>query len=288
MLFLCQYFIGSNFRKYLRYEWNDIIYIIKFLNEGFSMRKLRVALLHLLPIAGDIQKNQRLIEKAVKQAADQNVDWIITPELAVSGLQFTRKIGTKWISKQPDEWMVNFLAVVKSLNTNVFLGCPEKSESGELYNSVFVINRGGHLIGKQRKITSIDDWSTSGDDMELIDMGNVKIGVLICADAYTPEIADTLLAKGAEILIAPSSWGPGLHEPNGEWEQRSIDTGLCLFVCNRTGEDESVTFWEAESLIVKNGKRILSHKSKQSAILTFEWDLEKMDLMSHEFTVKYI
>lgn len=253
------------------------------------MSKLRVALLHLLPIAGEIKKNQCLIEKAVKRAADQNVDWIITPELAVSGLQFSQKIGTKWIKQQPDEWMTNFLDLIRSLNTVVFLGCPEKSESGELYNSVFVINRDGQIIGKQRKITSIiDDWSTSGAFIEPINMENVKIGVLICADAYTKNIADRFLAKGAEILIAPSAWGPGLYGPNGEWEQRSIDTGLCLFVCNRTGEDESVTFWEAESLIIKNGKRLLKHKSKQSAILTFDWDLEKMDLISTDFEVEYI
>jgi predicted amidohydrolase len=245
--------------------------------------------LHLLPIAGDIKKNQSLIEKAVKIAGNKNVDWIITPELAVSGLQFPQKIGTKWIKQQPDEWMTNFFSLAKSINTNVFLGCPEKSENGNLYNSVFVINRHGELIGKQRKITSIiDDWSTSGDVIEPIDMENIKIGVLICADAYTKNIADTLLAKGAEILVAPSAWGPGLHGPNGEWEQRTIDTGLCLFVCNRTGEDETVTFWEAESQIIKNGKRLLSHKSKQSAILTFEWDLEKMDLISSNFGIEYI
>ena len=52
------------------------------------LRKIKVAFLHLLPISGDIQYNQDLIERAVK-----HVDWIITPELAVSGLQFSRKIG---------------------------------------------------------------------------------------------------------------------------------------------------------------------------------------------------
>ena len=90
------------------------------------------------------------------------------------------------------------------------------------------------------------------------------------------------------MIVAPSSWGPGLHGPNGEWEQRSIDTGLPLFVCNRTGEEETVTFWEAESMIIKNGKRLLSHKSEQSAILTFEWNVEKMDLISSDFQVEYI
>ncbi|WP_078410635.1 carbon-nitrogen hydrolase family protein [Priestia abyssalis] len=253
------------------------------------MKKVKIALLHLLPIAGDINYNQNLIEKAVKLAATKNVDWIITPELAVSGLQFSHKIGTDWIQQQPDKWMTHFFNLVKSTNATVFLGCAERSNDHELYNSVFVINRHGVVIGKQRKITSVtDNWSTSGKSIEPIDLGDVKVGVLICADAYTKSIADTLLSKGADILVAPSSWGPGLHGPNGEWEQRSLDTELPLIVCNRTGEDETVTFWEAESLVIKSGKRLLSHKSLQSGILTFDWDLEEMDLISADFDVEYI
>ncbi|MGM7722975.1 carbon-nitrogen hydrolase family protein [Metabacillus sp. Hm71] len=253
------------------------------------MKRIRVALLHLLPIAGDIQYNQHLIEKAVKLAAAKNVEWIITPELAVSGLQFSQKIGTSWIKRQPDEWMNHFRDLVKSINTNVFIGCPEKSEDGELYNSVFVINRKGELIGRQRKSATISDgWCHTGSIIETIKLEGIRLGIMICADAYTDKIANTLLVKGAQIIVAPSSWGPGLHGPNGEWEQRSIDTGLPIFVCNRTGEDETVTFWEAESLIIKNGKRLLSHKSVKSAILTFDWDVEKMDLISSKFQVEYL
>ncbi|QOY38736.1 carbon-nitrogen hydrolase family protein [Anaerobacillus isosaccharinicus] len=250
---------------------------------------LRVALLHLLPVAGAIEYNQNLIEKSIIRAAEKKVDWIITPELAVSGLQFSGRIGTDWITKQPDEWMTKLFTLAKSLNTYLFIGCPEKSEKGDLYNSVFVISKDGNLIGSQRKFTSyIDDWSTSGMVNELIEMEHVNIGVLICADAYTKEIAEDLRDKGAKIVVAPSSWGPGMYGPNGEWEQRSIDTGLPLFVCNRTGEDETVSFWEAESLVIKNGKRILSHKSTQSAILIFEWDLESMDVTASDFDVDFL
>lgn len=139
--------------------------------------------------------------------------------------------------------MTHFFALVKSINTNVFLGCPEKSHNAELYNSVFVINRKGNLIGRQRKVSNIsDNWSNTGTVIEPIEVESVNVGVMICADAYTKNVANTLFTK-----IAPSAWGPGLHGPNGEWEQRSIDTGLPIFVCNRTGEDETVTFWEAES-----------------------------------------
>ena len=123
--------------------------------------------MHLLPIAGDIRYNQNLIEKAVKMAAEKSADWIITSELAVSGLQFSKKIGTDWINHQPDEWMNHFFSLVKSINAHVFLGCPEKSNDGKLYNSVFVINKNGDLVGKQRKVSILSDgWSNSGPTLK--------------------------------------------------------------------------------------------------------------------------
>ncbi|WP_216827539.1 carbon-nitrogen hydrolase family protein [Alkalihalobacterium elongatum] len=252
------------------------------------MKKIKVALLHLLPIAGDLTNNHSLVEKAVSQAAAQNADWIVTPELVVSGLQFDHLIGTDWIKEQPDEWMNHFMGLIKTLNTTVFLGCAERSKDNELFNSVFVINQVGELVGKQQKLARIDRWSTSGNELEPINLGDVKVGILICADAYTKRIADTLKENGAEMIVAPSSWGPGLHGPNGEWEQRSIDTGLPLIVCNRTGEDKDVSFWKAESSVIINGKRILSHRSEKSAILTFEWDLDAMEPLSSKFEVEYV
>lgn len=73
----------------------------------------------------------------------------------------------------------------------------------------------------------------------------------------------------------------------GEWEQRAIDTGLCLFVCNRTGEDSTVSFWEAETMVIKNGKRLISHKSKQSAIIVFDWDIKEKNLVSNNYEVEH-
>ncbi|OIJ19407.1 carbon-nitrogen hydrolase family protein [Anaerobacillus alkalidiazotrophicus] len=249
------------------------------------MRKIKVALLHLLLVAGDLKHNQSLIEKAVKEAARKGADLIITPELATSGLQFTNIIGENWIEHQPNEWMVKFSNFVKSNNTTVFLGCAERSAEGKLHNSVFVIDKKGRLLGKQKKITRVDHWSSPGESVEAIDLGYIKVGVLICADAYPKTIASTLAKKGAEILVAPSSWGPGLHGPEGEWEERSIETGLPIFVCNRTGEDKTVVFWDAESSVIKNGERLLSHKSSYSALLMFDWNLDKMDVMNSKFEV---
>lgn len=252
------------------------------------MKKIKVAFLHLLPIAGDIPHNQSLVEKALKQLSNKNIDWVITPELAVSGLQFAQEIGTEWISSQPDDWLGDFTSIVHSVQATTFIGCPEREDDG-LFNSVFVIHSNGQIIGKQQKINVHSDmWATSGKELAPIKVDDVQVGVMICADAYTENIAASLATQGAEILIAPSSWGPGLYGPNGEWERRSLDTGLPIFVCNRTGEDATVSFWEAESSVIQNGKKLLSYSSRQSSILVFEWDVENMELLSPTFQVEII
>ena len=58
---------------------------------------LRIALLHLAPIPGDLAHNRRLVETAITIAAGLGAVWIITPELCICGYSFADQIGTKWI-----------------------------------------------------------------------------------------------------------------------------------------------------------------------------------------------
>ena len=66
------------------------------------------------------------------------------------------------------------------------------------------------------------------------------------------------------MLVSSAAWAPGLHGPNGEWERCTNDTGLLLFVCNRTGRDRTLDFRTAESVVAQGGKRLLSLSCEQS------------------------
>ncbi|MDQ2799785.1 MAG: carbon-nitrogen hydrolase family protein, partial [Armatimonadota bacterium] len=74
-------------------------------------------------------------------------------------------------------------------------------------------------------------------------------------------------------LVSSATWGPGLYEPEGEWERCTLKTSLPLFVCNRTGRDQTLDFTEATSIIAKEGQRLLSFQSNTSAILAIDWDM---------------
>ena len=252
------------------------------------MRIIRISLLHVAPILGDVEHNRRMVESAVRTAAELGSDWAVTPELCIPGYLFADKIGTDWVLPQPDEWMKGFCRLVKELSITVFLAHPERElESGKMFNTVFVINRDGEIVGRHRKVKTLrgpEAWSSPGERCDPIECDGVRVGVPVCADCYKNDVPQLMKENGAEILVSPASWGPGGCGPDGEWEQRSGDTGLPVIVCNRSGiEREDLDFREAESVVAQNGQRLLGATSATSVALTFDWDLETMSLVSEDF-----
>jgi len=257
------------------------------------MKTLRISFLHIAPVTNDIDHNRKLVEHGIKVAADQGARWVVTPELCIPGYLFMKTIGTDWILPQPDSWMDTFRSLVKEHRLTVFLSHPERDPaSDKMYNSVFVIDSDGEIIGKHRKVKALggaESWSTSGWKIDPIDCDGIKTGILICADGYKNEVAQVYKDKGAQLLVSPVAWGPGHCGPDGEWEARSADTGLPLMVCNRSGNEEGeLDYSLAESVVTMNGKRILEATSKSSVVLSFNWDVENMTMISEDFERVYL
>lgn len=257
------------------------------------MTRIRVALLHLAPATSRVAENRALVEQATRMAADGGANWVVTPELCIPGYMFMKQIGTDWILPQPDPWMREYCRLVRRLGLTVFLSHPERDpETDKLYNTAFVIAPDGQIVGKHSKIKALrgaEGWSTAGTVIEPIECDGVSVGVMVCADAYKNEVAQALKDRGAQLYVSPVSWGPGQCAPDGEWEQRSLDNGIPIIVCNRSGqEDEELDYREAESVVAKDGRRLLEATSDCSVILSFDWDLDQMICLSADFDRIYL
>jgi len=254
---------------------------------------VRIAFLHLAPVTGDIEHNRALVERGVVVAAEAGAQWAITPELCIPGYLFLKKLGTGWIHPQPNEWMNGFCRLVRENNLTVFLSHPELDPAaGKMYNTIFIINADGEIVGRHRKIRTLggaESWSTPGSKISPYELDGVNAGVLICADSYTNYVAEVLAGKGAQVLVSPVAWGPGYCGPDGEWEARSAQTGLPIMVCNRSGvERDDLDYRKAESIVAQNGRRLLEATSDRSVVLTFDWDMDSMTLQSEDFQRIYL
>jgi predicted amidohydrolase len=156
-----------------------------------------------------------------------------------------------------------------------------------------VIAADGTIVGKHHKINTLrvgsEAWSSPGEQVAPIPVPPwSRMGILICADAYSVEIVRSLQAQGAQLLVSSAAWAPGLYGPRGEWEQCTRETGLPLLVCNRTGSDQTLSFSAAQSVIVKDGQRLLSLRSERSAIFMVDWDVKTQNLATQEYQSVYL
>src|ERR671936_717622 len=145
--------------------------------------------------------------------------------------------------------------------------------SGYRFNTLFVIGRDGHVLGRHHKLQptpGAEDWSSPGKPGKPVEVDGMNVGLLICADAYPPGPALRLRDDGAQLLVSSAAWWPGRWGPNGEWEARTLETGLPLIVCNRTGRDGQSDMIDAESVIVDRGVRLLTLRSPDSAVFVVD------------------
>jgi predicted amidohydrolase len=200
--------------------------------------------------------------------------WVVSGELVVSGYRFQPLIGTDWITSQPDTWMRHFAKLTATLGIVSIVSHPERaSGSRKLFNTLFIIGRDGQILGRQQKLhptPGAEDWSSPGKPEHPVEVDGISVGLLICADAFPPEPALRLRELGAEVLISAAAWWPGDYEPNGEWEARSLDTGLPMIVCNRTGVDGDSQLIDAESVVIDNGRRLTTLRSPESAVFVID------------------
>jgi adenosylcobinamide amidohydrolase len=87
---------------------------------------LRLALLHLDPTPGEIAANRAQIEAGIREAVRQGADWVVTPELAETGYNFAKRIGTDWIAPFPDTWMSTLAAIARDNKVALFIGFAER------------------------------------------------------------------------------------------------------------------------------------------------------------------
>ena len=103
----------------------------------------------------------------------------------------------------------------KSLGVYLFLNTLDRRRGESVYNTTFVINPKGKIVGKYDKIhAGFEIGNTCGKTYSIFETDYGPIGVLICADRNYPETCRILAVSGAKLQIINSYgfWGEGKND----------------------------------------------------------------------------
>lgn len=252
---------------------------------------MKIALLHLDLAGGPEVRNRRRIFSAARQAAEAGAHWIVTPESALEGYFFKRDHPNAPVPIRGSGDFPPFWALAAKASAHLFLCCAERdAESGEDFNACFHIRPDGTCVRAHRKMYShqsgAEKWLSQGDRTDVSCIGGVRVGVLICSDAYYRHPADMMRLKGAEMILVPAAWPPGAccPDPPAVWETCSQRAGAAVVVCNQTGRYEGMDMTTGKSAVIEGGKMLFSYQGAP-AILLFDYDEKRKRVQSRAFRV---
>ena len=139
------------------------------------------------------------------------------------------------------------------------------------YNTAFLFDRQGELVGKYRKthitVGEYERGVTPGTSFPVFDTDFGKVGILICYDQFFPDTALELTRKGAEIICIPTA-GDDHHACMG----MAMTSGVYLAVAGMNMENN---FGWYPTRVVDPLGRILAHTDKNGEAAYAEIDLSK-------------
>ena len=267
------------------------------------MRQVKVAALQF-SCSRDVQENINKAEKMVREAADNDANIILLPELFERQYFCQEKRYDYYdyalpLEKNP---AVNrFKEVAKELGVVIPVSFYER-DIDRLFNTVAMIDADGSVLGIYRKTHIPDDhfyqekfYFTPGDTgFKVFDTRFGCIGVGICWDQWFPETARGIAVQGAEMLLYPTAIGsePILDvDSSGHWRRvmqgHAAANLMPVVAANRigvetvepckenAGQSSSLDFYGCSFIADATGDIIASAKQEET-ILYGEFDLDTL------------
>jgi len=267
------------------------------------MRQVKVAALQF-SCSRDVQENINKAEMMVREAADNDANIILLPELFERQYFCQEKRYDYYdyalpLEKNP---AVNrFKEVAKELGVVIPVSFYER-DIDRLFNTVAMIDADGSVLGIYRKTHIPDDhfyqekfYFTPGDTgFKVFDTRFGCIGVGICWDQWFPETARCMAVQGAEMLLYPTAIGsePILDvDSSGHWRRvmqgHAAANLMPVVAANRigvetvepckenAGQSSSLDFYGCSFIADATGDIIASAKQEET-ILYGEFDLDTL------------
>ena len=239
---------------------------------------LAIALAQVNPTVGDIDGNIGLAHSARAEAAQRGADLVVMTELMVSGYPPEDLVLRPAFRDAWEKAIGDLAAATADDGPAVLIGTPWR-EDGKLYNAALLLDEG--KIAAKRYKHHLPSYGVF-DEARVFDAGpapgpvpfrGVRLGVMVCEDMWYPDVPETLIETGAQILVVLNG---SPFEMDKEDERlnlavaRVIETGLPLIYVNQVGGQDELVF-DGRSFVLDGDRslRVQAPSWRESVVRNF-------------------
>jgi len=258
---------------------------------------MKVALAQINPVVGDLPGNARLIAQAARQAHAQGAQLVVSPELSISGYPPEDLLLRPAFMAACEEQLQLLARELSDCDgLHVVVGHPHQfGGQGDVRSKSMAVQRrfnaasvlhGGRVTGTycKRELPNYQVFDerryfVSGRDAGLgplvFDAGGVRVGLLICEDAWFDEPARSACDAGAELLCVLNA-SPFHLDKAGEREDRMAERARAvnrpLVYSHLVGGQDEVVFDGASFAVDAQGTVCARASAFEPALLMLELD----------------
>lgn len=244
---------------------------------------MRITLAQLAPVLGDLDANVERAIQAVVEAEGEGAELIVFPELFLSGYSIEHLDHDVAIERDdPRLWRIGAAAS----DTDVVVGF---MESGRVHaHNAATYLQGTQPVHTHRKIYLVTyslfeegKHFRAGTTMRAFDTRLGRLAILLCNDAWQPQLAWLAVQDGAKVLLIPANSAESrftdVMDTERYWRNitrfyASMLECYVVFV-NRVGSEGELRFWGASHVVDPWGEVIAEAPRTEEALLHVEIDL---------------
>jgi NAD+ synthase len=246
--------------------------------------EITVALAQINPTVGDVPGNVERIRQYRARAAEAGANLVVFTELVVVGYPPEDLVLKTALQDEARSAVERLAEETGDGGPAMIVGAPWV-EKGELYNAALLL-REGEVAGARFK----HDLPNYGvfDEKRVFAAGpvpgpialplpggdRIRLGVMVCEDMWTPDVAEGLEESGAEILIVPNGSpfeADKLDQRQGLAVGRVTETGLPLIYVNQVGGQDELVF-DGTSFALDADRRLVAQaRGFEEDLLITRW-----------------
>ena len=217
-----------------------------------------------------------------------NSDLILLPEIWPCGFfSFDRYNGDS--EAIGGTLVAAFKTVARNRNCHIFMGSMVEKDGQHLYNTSILLNPGGEISARYRKIHLFGYQSEEtaillpGEDVVVADTPWGKSGLSTCYDLRFPELYRRMVDAGATLFLVASAWPQVRLEAWRLFNRCRAHENLAFLIsCNCAGANQG-KIYAGHSMIVDPLGQVLAEGGQEEGYVSAEIDPHQADAIRQEF-----